>query len=89
MDIEEEEKEKYNLSLFTNLKGSINLNQDNKYKFYIFNDNYKGKRKYRLIEYKNSTLKNKEICLAYFVSENDRFTKDCNPHHSNHKYYTI
>ena len=29
-------------------------------------------------EYKNSTLKNKEKYLAYFVSENDIFTNDCN-----------
>ena len=37
MDIEEEDREsfqeKYNLSLFINLKGTINLNQDNKNKF--------------------------------------------------------
>ena len=72
MDIDEEEEQdmekNYNLSLYTNLRGTINLNQDNKYKFYISNDNYKGKRKYRCIEYKNSTLKNNEKCLAYFVS---------------------
>ena len=77
------------MTLYTNLKGTINLNQDNKYKFNISNDNYKGKKKYRCIEYKNSTLKNNEKCLAYFVSENDIFTNYCNPHHSNNKYYTI
>ena len=45
MDIEEQNiKEKYNLQFYND---SNNLNQNNKYKFYISNDNHKGKIKYR------------------------------------------
>ena len=38
---EENIKEKYNLELYTNTSGTINLNKDGKYKLYISNDNYK------------------------------------------------
>ena len=88
-DMEEEIKEKYNLNIYQNQNGTFNLSQDNKYKFYIANNNHKGKIKYRCIEYKNSTLEIKEKCLAYFVTENDNFTNDYNANHTEHKFYTL
>ena len=82
-------KDKFNLNIYQNKNGSYNLSQDNKYKFYIANDNHKGRIKYRCNEYKNSTLPNKEKCLANFVREDGIFTDDYNSHHSEHKYYSI
>ena len=83
-DLEEDIKEKYNLIIYQNQKGTFNLSQDNKYKFYISNNIHKGKIKYRYIKYKNSTLENKEKCLSYFVIENDKYTNDYNSNHTEH-----
>ena len=75
-EIEEKVKDKYNLNLYQNNNGIYNLSQDNKYKFYIANDEHKGKIKYRCIEYKNSTLRNKEKCQAYFVTQDGTLIDD-------------
>ena len=88
-DMETNIKDKFNLNIYQNQNGSYNLSQDNKYKFYISNDNHKGRLKYRYIEKKNSTLPNNEKCLVYFVSEDGIFKDDYNTHHSEHKYYNM
>ena len=87
-EMEENVKDKFNLNLYQNQNGTYNLSQDNKYKFYA-NDDHKGKIKYRCIEYKNSTLNNKEKCQAYFVTQDGTFIEDYNSNHSEHKFYNI